>query len=146
MNRDDPITFEGVTQSIADWALDYGITADTIVRRLAGGMSVEKAITKPIPAKPGDKLPEEQPKRMPVKLTHAGRSMTVHEWSDEIGISTATIYHRLNRGWTVEQTLTRPLRKLRGVVANSNEPSGTGGGRRAQEAAKIEFSNTGAGT
>ena len=32
MNRDDPITFEGVTQSIADWALDYGITADTIVR------------------------------------------------------------------------------------------------------------------
>jgi hypothetical protein len=50
------LTFDGTTQSVTEWALDYGITPHTISRRLRKGWSVGRAITTPIPSKPGARL------------------------------------------------------------------------------------------
>lgn len=51
-------------------------------------------------------------------LTHQGRSQSVADWSDETGIAHSTILARLNRGWSVEDSLTRPLRKAMTLTYN----------------------------
>ncbi|TJV71051.1 MAG: hypothetical protein E5X76_17850 [Mesorhizobium sp.] len=61
MTRNDLLTLDGVTQPIIEWALDYGIPAKRIMDRLQKGMTVEKAITKPIRAKPGVTLDDLDP-------------------------------------------------------------------------------------
>lgn len=38
-----------------------------------------------------------------------GRSMTVAQWSDELGIGGPTIRHRLKSGWSAEAALTTPV-------------------------------------
>lgn len=92
MTRDDFITFDGVTQSIDEWALDYGIPARTIMSRLRQGMSAERAITKTISAKPGVTLDDLDPtwgrgavSNLPGSVGTGGGS-TVQE-STNIGIS-----------------------------------------------------------
>lgn len=71
MTRDDLLTFYGITQPITEWALDYGITPGLIVRRLRHGLSPERAITKAMPAKPGDRLPEPLKPQPTVATAHA---------------------------------------------------------------------------
>jgi len=43
-------------------------------------------------------------------LSFNGRTATVAEWGDVTGISQDTLLMRLKRGWTIEKTLTTPLR------------------------------------
>lgn len=45
-----------------------------------------------------------------------GESLTVAQWSERIGIAGTTILFRLKKGWTVEEALTRPLRKVKSGV------------------------------
>ncbi|MBW7573895.1 hypothetical protein [Caproiciproducens faecalis] len=42
-------------------------------------------------------------------LTYNGVSHTVTQWSEIVGISANTIFARLDRGWSTEKSLTRPL-------------------------------------
>lgn len=58
MTRHDLLTYDSVTQSVEEWALDYGITPELILTRLNRGMRVGLAITKPMKTKPGDRLPD----------------------------------------------------------------------------------------
>lgn len=51
-------------------------------------------------------------KRSNVILTHNGRSLTIAQWSKEIGIRQNTIVYRLRRGWSVERTLSEPLQSM----------------------------------
>lgn len=39
-------------------------------------------------------------------LTHDGITLCVADWADRIGVKRNTIYHRLNVGWSIEETLT----------------------------------------
>lgn len=41
-------------------------------------------------------------------LTYNGKSQTLKQWSDQLGLSKAKIRQRLERGWDVERTLTTP--------------------------------------
>jgi len=63
MTQHDLLTCDGVTQSIAEWALDYGIPPQLIMARLRKGMRVGRAITKPMKANPGDRLGAPQDSR-----------------------------------------------------------------------------------
>jgi hypothetical protein len=56
MTRADLLTLNGVTQSITEWALDYGITPDVIMQRLRKGKTVEAAITRPTLVRRGMRL------------------------------------------------------------------------------------------
>jgi hypothetical protein len=51
--------------------------------------------------------------RRNIVLTHAGRSMTMAEWSREVGMPPTMIKQRLKRGWSVEEALTTPVREKR---------------------------------
>lgn len=50
------ITFDGITQPVTEWALDYGIAPAVIVGRLDRGLSAEQAITTPMVTARGQKL------------------------------------------------------------------------------------------
>lgn len=41
-------------------------------------------------------------------VEYQGRSMTVQEWGEELGIKPNTLVYRLRRGWPVERALTTP--------------------------------------
>jgi len=40
-------------------------------------------------------------------ITHNGKTQTVSEWAEEMGINYFTLYRRLQRGWDVERALTK---------------------------------------
>ena len=143
MTRDDPLTFEGITQPIIEWALDYGITPEIIIARLERGLSVATAITRPMQVAPGQKLPALQysARSVPSRLTYDGTTMSLNEWAQHIGISRHTLRNRLYSGWSVERALTQEIQAKRaGVVFNSQALSGTGAGESAQETPEITFS------
>lgn len=57
-------------------------------------------------------LPTQQAnnKRTSHKLTFKGRTLTVAQWANEIGLSDRTLWYRLERyGWSIERALTSPL-------------------------------------
>lgn len=38
-------------------------------------------------------------------LTHNGKSLSVTEWAEELGIKRITIYARIRRGWEIDEIL-----------------------------------------
>jgi hypothetical protein len=44
-------------------------------------------------------------------LTHEGRTMTMRQWEKELGLSVSGLRYRLDRGWSLERTLTTPVMK-----------------------------------
>lgn len=43
-------------------------------------------------------------------ITYSGRTQTLTEWSRETGFSCAVLDYRLNANWSIEDTLTKPVR------------------------------------
>lgn len=46
-------------------------------------------------------------------LTYNGRTLTIAQWSEETEIPYATLLTRIKRGWSVERSLTEPIKKKR---------------------------------
>jgi len=46
-------------------------------------------------------------------LEYQGESMTISRWAEKIGVSQSLLIDRLSRGWTIEKTLSTPLRNRR---------------------------------
>ncbi|WP_127595966.1 hypothetical protein [Nitratireductor alexandrii] len=136
MTRDDLLTMNGVTQPIAEWALDYGIPASLILTRLNRGMSTARAITKPMRAKPGDQLPE--PPSTPETYEFDGQAHTIAEWAKITGISQCVLRDRIRAGWQIKRVLTTPTK--RGRVSNFSASMGTGAGSDVQAMPKMGFS------
>lgn len=44
-------------------------------------------------------------------IHHAGKALCVTEWAEQLGVSKRTILGRLNRGWSVADALTKPVRR-----------------------------------
>lgn len=47
-----------------------------------------------------------------VQLTHNGVTRNVADWADVVGMSANALSMRLRLGWSVERTLTTPLKKI----------------------------------
>lgn len=97
MTPDDLLSYDGVDQSISEWALDYGIPAELIIDRLNAGRSVEDAITAPMEVAPGQRLPDPRAKL----YTHNGETLTLKDWSRRTGIPKATLADRVGRGMPI---------------------------------------------
>lgn len=42
-------------------------------------------------------------------LTFGGRTQTLKQWSEELGVDISTLWRRLHNGWTVDRALTEPV-------------------------------------
>ena len=144
------ITFEGHTKAITEWALDYGITPGIIIGRLERGDTITDAITTPMKVgHPGQRLPPFYKQRTVTtggKHAFNGKSHTLREWADLLGIKYGTLCARIARLGSVDAAIDqgRSLRPRRGqapgVSSNFVPSQGTGAGSTAQESAQIDFS------
>ncbi|MGB6119577.1 MAG: hypothetical protein WBF87_15280 [Mesorhizobium sp.] len=161
MTHDSMLTYDGITQPITEWALDYGILPSIIAARLQGGLSVEDAITTPmvvakgqklcgpfidanVPAIPKERRPPRKPRRTASHVrqyTFDGETLTLSGWSDRTGICAATLHYRLRVGWPLHRVFGKSVNYSRGVVSNLEALVGTGVGSIAQEIPEITFSD-----
>ena len=49
-------------------------------------------------------------------LDFGGKSRPVSEWADILGINKQTLFNRLRYGWSVEKSLTAPIRQWHGPI------------------------------
>lgn len=89
------IAFNGKTQTVMQWAREYGLTKDVLFGRLYAGWSIERALLAPV-------------RSTTRVLEHGGRRMSIKEWAKELCIPARRISDRLHRGWPVELALTLP--------------------------------------
>lgn len=96
-------TIDGKTHTLAEWCDIYNVPygrVDVRVQKL--GWDIVKALTTPA-------LGEDN------TLTLNGRTLTVTEWSKELGIKKSTIQGRIRKGLSVEKILT-PVSKYSGKL------------------------------
>lgn len=92
------ISYQGKTQTIADWARELQIHKSTISKRLRNGHPIEKVLSRH-PTSTGERL-----------LTFQNQTRSIEKWSKHLGIKASTLRHRLKRGWSIERTLTTPIK------------------------------------
>lgn len=100
--RNRILTFDGITQSVPDWADQLGISQKILHFRLRAGWTVEDTLT--IPA--NGRRPQ-----CSHLLTFEGITLSVADWAKRLGISQETLHWRLSKKWSVERVLTTPPRK-----------------------------------
>ncbi len=99
--RQAHLTFDGITQPIAEWALDYGIPADLIRDRLRKGWTVERAITAPMRVHKGQKLEAPKAPKAPARrgtYTYKGRTQSLAHWAEQYRLDPGTARCRLRKG------------------------------------------------
>ena len=91
------ITYNGETKTLQAWANQYGITSNTLYRRIRDGWPLNKAIETP-----------SDDRFRPVMITHNGKTQSCRAWSLELGLTDNAVRNRIMRGWTEEQAVTTP--------------------------------------
>lgn len=93
------ITFDGITQTMAQWARQLGVKPGLILNRLDNlGWDIEKALTTP-------------PKDSNVYITYNNTTKNITEWGNELGIKPNVLAQRI-RKWGVEKAFNTPLKKI----------------------------------
>lgn len=101
--RNRVIEFRGRTQTLAQWAKEFGIGWMTLRARLDSyGWSIEDALTTSVGCR-GIKKDTQF-------LEFKGRRQTVAAWAREVGLTSKSLRNRLAKGWALERALTEPRR------------------------------------
>lgn len=105
------LEFNGEIRLVCEWAELYQMPKQTIYDRLALGWSLERALTTPIGGV-DKKTSSREGKRKNGKglLTFNGETKLISEWAEQYHMSTATLKHRLERKWSIEEALKTPQR------------------------------------
>lgn len=105
-NRRDTImlTSRGVTKSLAIWADELQIKAQTIYMRLRRGLSDNQALA------PEVSLQRRTTNRF---ITYDGKTLPIYALASITGISRKTLTLRVFYGWPDEKIITTPLRGRR---------------------------------
>lgn len=108
--RDNRILeYRGRAMTLQQWSREVGIPRDTLAYRMdVAGMDVSEAFEAPINM-------ARQLGGRAVKnplATWNGRTQTMRQWSDEVGIPLWTLTKRINQyGWSVDKAFSTPTRK-----------------------------------
>ena len=88
-----------------EWALKNGYTDDLTIERIDVNQNYcpENCIW-------ASQKVQQNNKRTNHLLTYNNETHTIAEWSDITGLNFAVIYARIKYGWSVEQTLTTPIK------------------------------------
>ena len=93
------LTAHGETKHLAEWARLLGCSPSAITVRIASGMSVEEAVTKPIPERPNAKLTMDD--AVYVRSTYPMKS--AQALANELGVSKKTVLNIIHERTFVEQ-------------------------------------------
>lgn len=99
-----PLTYQGRTQTLAEWSREIGIFPQTLYNRHNSGWSVERIL---------EQRPSNQIRSDNRILEFNGKSQTLAQWTKEIGICRNGLKERLRRGWSVEKSITTPIDRSR---------------------------------
>lgn len=115
---------DGITDTLAGWAKRTGVASELLRSRVVNlGWSLEAALTTP-KIEPGvyrggqsrfngfvqQATSNFSGTPIPTRTyTHDGITDTIKGWSKRTGLSTASLYARLNKGWPLDKMLTTPL-------------------------------------
>ena len=93
-------------EAFRDWALANGYRDDLTIERkdVNGHYCPENCcwITKE---------QQQRNKRNNRIITYNGKTQTLQQWADELGMHETTLLYRLKKEWTLEKALTQPVRK-----------------------------------
>lgn len=93
------LTFEGRTQTVAEWAHERDINVRTLRGRLSTGWTAEEALSRPASS-------TRTPRTIQL-LTFNGETLPVTEWARRSGINSQTLRSRLNSGWNPKDAFER---------------------------------------
>lgn len=103
-----PLTLNGLTLSVEDWAKRLKLHPSTIVNRLAKNLSLADVL-KPSNRRasfvPSSEKARNRRRRYPLFI-HDGQAFTLREWGARLGVHPSTIVMRLNSGWSLAEALT----------------------------------------
>jgi hypothetical protein len=109
------LTFRGKTMNIKNWAQELGVNERRLRTRLSAGWSAERALTEPVDTVRSQFVSHPSTARYEFN----GANHTINEWAKTLGFKPATLYNRLERGWSIEKTLTTPPRPIKGKTQHS---------------------------
>lgn len=107
-NRSDNIRIEhaGRSLTLAEWARELGMSQFAVAARLRRGWTAGEMAEKP----PNSYRVET---KWMGPISALGKTLTVHEWSERVGVKVSTIKSRVDLyGWSIEQALSTPARRL----------------------------------
>lgn len=93
-------------QAFYDWAMSNGYKENLTIDRINVDGNYE-----PSNCRWADNITQSYNKRNTLKLFFNGEERSVREWSEITGLSMAAIRSRLQRGWSVVETLSAPLKR-----------------------------------
>lgn len=92
------ITFNGITMSLSQWARQLNMSHTALSSRFRRGWTVEEALA----TTPGT------PRTQDELITCNSQTMSLTDWARHLGMCRKTLQNRLDHGWSIEKTLTRP--------------------------------------
>lgn len=88
-----------------DWAMSSGYADNLTLDRIDNDGDYEPSNCRWV-----DKLTQVRNRRNTLLVQHGGKTQTLKAWADELGIGYHTLYSRINRGWSVDETLTKEVK------------------------------------
>ena len=95
------VTLKGQTGTLAETCKTFGLDYGLVNGRIQKGWTVNKALSTPLNG-------HTEKNHL---LTYKGKTQSITEWAKELGFKKSTIGERLNHGLSVEEALSRPVRK-----------------------------------
>ena len=89
------LTYQGVSKSIKEWALEKDLNVNTIKFRLKEGWSLDRVFGE---------------SKLNKLICFNNKCLTLEAWAEDLNIAKKTLEARFNYGWDLEKCLETPLR------------------------------------